>query len=115
MRGVVQYLLHEYKSKKGRIEKDEYVRKYIRRPVVTMEETFAFLGAQPSKPSQGNQIPSEFAVFRAIKDASRTGLPGRFDGTGYSDELVIKKRRDVIETYLKELSTKGKIGKGFRG
>jgi hypothetical protein len=118
-RGVVQYLLYEYGNKKSQIEKDAFVRQYIKRPVVTMEQAFFFLGAEPSKPSAGNQIPAEFASFKAISDPAVTGLPGRFDGgvgnIVYSDKLVLQKRRDVITSYVEQLKTRGKIGRGVRG
>lgn len=113
-RGATMYLRQQYIDKKDQGARDAFVRDYISRPVTTMEEAFAFVGAQvaPSPNTNGETgIPSEFAVFTSITDPKKTGLPGRFDGTGYSDETLLKIRRDVIDAYVYQLRQR----RGFRG
>jgi hypothetical protein len=112
-RGAVQHLVAAYKYKPDQRARDIYVRQQNRRPIPTMKEAMEFIGAQVvTGPHQkAGQIPDEFALFVSIKDAKRTGLPGRFDGAGFSDELILKLRRDVIDKYVRLLKTK----RGFRG
>jgi hypothetical protein len=113
--GAAKALIQEYNLKENQEAQDEFIRNYTRRPVVSMEEAFYFIGAKPSETTSGNSIPSEWAKFDAITDPKKTGLPGRFDGTNYSDETVLKKRRSVIDKYILQLQTNGKDGRGYRG
>lgn len=111
-RGAVQDLIQRYKAVSSDPKaRDAFVRDYIRRPTVNIRQSFAFLGAEPEKGSTDGAIPAEFAKFTAITDSKRTALPGRYDGTGYSDQTVLKIRRDVIDTYIELLRTQ----RGFRG
>ena len=111
--GACLDLIREYRNKKDQFARDAFVRSYIQRPVVTMEQAFNFLGAEVVAPQNSNikKIPDEFAEFTGITDKKRTGLPGRFDGTGYSDEIVLKLRRDIVTKYIKQLKER----RGFRG
>lgn len=113
-RGATMYLRQQYLNKKTQEARDAFVRDYVSRPVTTMEEAFAFIGAQvaPSPNTNGETgIPEEFAVFTSILDPKKTGLPGRFDAKGYSDETILKIRRDVIDAYVYQLRRR----RGFRG
>jgi len=117
-RGAVQALARQYHDLKEQGARDEFVRKYVRRPVVTMEEAFAFVGAAPvvaKKDEGGKTTSSELAKFVAITDKKLTGLPGRFDGAGggttYSDKAVLEIRRYVVDTYIQQLQSR----RGFRG
>lgn len=113
-KGATQYLVGVYKDMDTQLARDAFVRNYTRRSIPTMEQAFEFLGAQV-KGFQGkagqSAIPEEFAKFVAITDSAKTGLPGRFDGSGYSDEIILKLRRDVVDKYVAQLKTK----RGFRG
>ena len=113
-RGATMYLREQYIAKATQEARDAFVRAYIKRPVTKMEEAFAFVGARVAPSPDTNNtssIPEEFATFIGIYDATKTGLPGRFDGKGYSDETILKIRRDVIDAYVQQLRTR----RGFRG
>jgi len=113
-RGVAQYLVYLYRIKETQEARDAFVRQYISRPVTNMEQAMEFLGATISNavdPTSPNKIPEDFALFTAIMDKNKTGLPGRFDGIKYSDEIVLKLRREVIDKYVTQLRQQ----RGFRG
>jgi hypothetical protein len=113
-RGAAMFLRQDYLNMKTQEARDAYVRKYVRRPVVSLDAAFDFVGAEVTRTAGAtakSQVPDEYAKFTAITDKKRTGLPGRFDGKGYSDETILKIRRDVIDAYIAQLRTR----RGVRG
>lgn len=111
VRGAAIFLRERYKHfSSDSALKDDFVFNYIRRPIPTMSEAMAFLGAFPAgRDSKGKRVVAEeFEVFRA----TNTGpLKGRFDGKGHPDEKQLQVRRQIIDKYVSEL----KVQRGFRG
>ena len=106
-RGAAFFLTEQFKKvSSDPIARDSFVANYIRRPVPTMAETMTFVGAKPA--GTNNVIPNEFAVFEAVTTGTQAG---RFDGTHFEDEDILKVRRQVIDIYVDLL----KNARGFRG
>ena len=134
-RGSTLWLINEYVSKANQDARDQFVRSYIKRPVVNMLQAFEFIGAAPqgsagtaldafaasvgagAKSAAPSPLPEEWAKFVAITDPDLTGLPGRFDGvnptssTNYSDKAVLESRRKIVDPYVAALQKQ----RGFRG
>lgn len=114
-RGAVTYLADAYRKVADDPKaRDTFVYNYISRHVATMKDSLNFLGAKPAGTtdaamSKGTAtIPEEFATFVAVSSGTRKG---RYDGTGYPDENVLKIRRAIIDKYVALLRTK----RGYRG
>jgi len=118
IRGAAIFLLERYKHfSSSQAAKDDFVFKFIRRPIPTMAEAMAFLGAfSEGRDDKGKRIiPEDFAVFRSTSEGPLAGI---FDGgtTGADakdrpDKLQIQVRREIIDRYVSEL----KVQRGFRG
>lgn len=112
-RGTVDYLVDRFKKTDGKPKAREvFVRNYTKRLFITIQEAFSFLGASTNSIDEKNVpiIPDEFAMFSADKTVTGA-LKGRFDGTGFSDENVLKIRREIIDAYVALLKSR----RNFRG
>lgn len=117
--GATEWLLYQYEQVMDNPDAvDAKVRQLTARPMMNILEAFNFIRAQPAG-YNGNvrfQLPIEFASFVAITKSNlpkgqSIDLPGRFDGTGYSDQAAIALRRSILPDYIQLLKTQV----GFRG
>jgi hypothetical protein len=124
--GAVAAIVSSYKqaTDAGEDTEKEFIRKFIKRPMVDMETAFLFLNAKPSTDKSGAGLTSDFLVFKGtdtgpskantfdgiLTTAQKTTLYGK--GFEYlTDQEIIAKKQEIVHKYADEL----KYSSGQRG
>ena len=111
-RGAAYFLTEKFKRLSNRPdERDNFVTKYIRRPIPSMASAMYFVGAVPV--GTNATIPDSFARFKATTHGAQAGLFDglQADGSPNADQKILQIRRNIVNQYVTLLRT----ARGYRG